>query len=210
MKSKSKKPLIIKATLENRLYRIYQNMKGRCTRTYNSAYHLYGGRGIKVCDEWLEDGKGWINFANWAIENGYKDNLSIDRIDVNGNYEPSNCRWTTSKRQGLNRRNTVYHNNEPLMDCAESQNLRYGTLLYREKAGFSENRMFERPKRRIVRYGNTVYSANEFARKFGINKNSLQTAFNRNQAKEYILRIYKETSLNPLLIDTIDAQVIEV
>ena len=83
-----------------RLYSIWCGMLDRCRRSKNAHYKDYGGRGIKVCKEWQE----YPKFKKWAIDNGYSDNLSIDRINVNGNYEPLNCRWVTMKIQSINKR----------------------------------------------------------------------------------------------------------
>ena len=84
----------------SRMYRIWLGMKTRCYNEKDKSYKRYGGRGIKMCDEWKHDFKA---FCGWSMENGYADNLSIDRKDVNGNYEPANCRWTTQKEQANNR-----------------------------------------------------------------------------------------------------------
>lgn len=84
-----------------RLYRIWQAMKTRCYNKRHKFYPCYGGRGIRICEEWEHD---FLSFRNWALENGYAENLSIDRIDVNGNYEPTNCRWTDSHTQSINKR----------------------------------------------------------------------------------------------------------
>ena len=95
-----------------RLYRLWGGIKSRCYSKNSSYYKFYGGRGIKICDEWL--GKnGFQNFYNWAISNGYNENAkygecTIDRIDVNGNYEPNNCRWITNKEQQINKTNNHF------------------------------------------------------------------------------------------------------
>lgn len=89
-----------------KLYHIYKGMKSRCYNTKNKAYPYYGARGIHICEIWL--GKdGAKNFIEWAETNGYKEGLSIDRIDVNGNYEPNNCRWVTHHEQMFNRSNSI-------------------------------------------------------------------------------------------------------
>lgn len=87
-----------------RLYRAWQNMKARCYRKSSREYENYGGRGIEVCDEWK---KHFEPFRDWSLQNGYSDLLTLDRINVNGNYEPNNCRWITNKEQQSNRRDNV-------------------------------------------------------------------------------------------------------
>lgn len=88
----------------SRIYSIWDGMKGRCYNKNNARYFDYGGRGIIVCDEWKNS---FEKFYNWAIKNGYKENLTIDRINNDGNYEPKNCKWSTNEEQCNNRRSNI-------------------------------------------------------------------------------------------------------
>ena len=111
-----------------RIYNVHNSMKQRCLNPKSKNYSNYGGRGIKLCKEWEK----FENFYIWAIKNGYKDNLSIDRINVNGNYEPSNCRWVTSKQQQLNKRNTPHitfnHHTHTLLEWSVITGINISTL----------------------------------------------------------------------------------
>ena len=86
-----------------RLYNRWKCIKQRCYRVKDKSYHRYGGRGITMCDEWKNDFQA---FYDWAMTNGYQDDLTIDRIDNDGNYEPSNCRWVSVADNNRNRANT--------------------------------------------------------------------------------------------------------
>ena len=115
-----------------RLYNIYYGMKKRCYNKNTANYKNYGARGITICSEWLNDKQ---SFFAWAINNGYQDNLTIDRIDVNGNYEPNNCRWVDMKQQQRNRTDNHYAtiNGEThcLKEWCEILNLNYGKVCKR-------------------------------------------------------------------------------
>ncbi len=106
-------------------------MKGRCYKPTSKRFHAYGARGIKVCDEWLS----FENFCEWSLSNGYSDDLTIDRINNDGNYEPSNCRWTTMKTQANNRRTnhflTYKGETHTLKEWAEITGINYNTLVGR-------------------------------------------------------------------------------
>lgn len=122
----------------------YRTIKSRCYNVNNRDYKDYGGRGIKMCDEWRND---FMAFYNWAIENGYDENKtikeqSIDRIDVNGNYEPSNCRYVNIYVQARNKRRTKkYEYNGQMLDLktiSELKGVKYNTLWQRiNKYGYT-------------------------------------------------------------------------
>ncbi|MBO5259973.1 MAG: hypothetical protein J6B26_06295 [Agathobacter sp.] len=123
---------------KTRLYKIWVNMKQRCYIEENEQYPNYGGRGIEVCEEWRND---FQSFYNWAIANGYQDDLSIDRKNPDGHYEPSNCRWATMKEQQNNRRNNhlITYNGEThtMMEWSEITGTNYKTIANRLYKGKS-------------------------------------------------------------------------
>lgn len=117
---------------KDRLYHIWRGMKQRCYSETCKNYDQWGGRGISVCDEWKED---YGAFKDWALANGYSDDLSIDRIDVNGNYCPDNCRWATYEEQARNRRSNVFLEYDgksmTIAEWAELYGISYNTLYRR-------------------------------------------------------------------------------
>ena len=134
----------------HRLHEIWIGMKERCNNPQNNAYEYYGKRGIKVCDEWNNIQTGYDTFFEWAISNGYSDKLSIDRIDVNGNYEPKNCRWADNYTQSLNKRNTLYltykGEKKPLMEWAKEYKIPYSRLKFRIQNGWDVEKALITPK----------------------------------------------------------------
>jgi hypothetical protein len=98
VKAKSKKKEM-HGLSKHKLYKAWHNMRSRCKNPNASKYYLYGGKGIFVCDEWDND---FLNFYNWSMENGWREGLTLDRIDGNKNYCPDNCRWATYKQQNNN------------------------------------------------------------------------------------------------------------
>lgn len=131
-----------------KLYSVWNTMRHRCYNPRNWKYKDYGGRGITVCEEWRNN---FPNFFNWAMAYGYQEGLTIDRIDVNGNYEPTNCRWATLKQQARNKTNNkmITYNGETksLVEWCEYLGLQpyYDTIGARIRVGWDVERAFTQP-----------------------------------------------------------------
>lgn len=122
----------------DKLYETWLNIKARCFNLNNPRFSNYGGRGIIVCDEWKND---FLSFKNWALHNGFSNVLTLDRIDVNGNYEPGNCRWISNKQQQNNRRDNIFltynSKTQTLAEWSEEIGIPYKTLQGRLNKGMS-------------------------------------------------------------------------
>lgn len=165
------------ACKDQRLYTIWAGMCYRCEDPKHPSYSLYGGRGVKVCDEWKED---FDCFARWAYQAGYHDKLTLDRIDVDGDYCPVNCRWATPKEQANNRRTCVYieyaGKSQTATQWAEEFNISPSTLLGRLRCGWSVEAALTEPtkqKRHSLTYQGVTHSPTEWARIVGISPDLL-------------------------------------
>lgn len=169
-----------------RIYLCWARMKGRCLNPNNKDYKHYGGRGITICDEWLDVEFGFTNFYYWAMENGYTDELTIDRIDVNGNYESSNCRWATILEQRNNMRSNVV-----LTYKGKSMNLKqwsnylgigYSAICDRWHRGYTVDKILDTNVRCSVRYvdfDGKHLSVHDWAELFGIKQDTLSARLKR-------------------------------
>ena len=153
---------------DTRIYDTYKGMMRRCYDPKFREYHNYGGRGIYVCDEWKnqEDYKGLKAFVDWAMSNGYTDDLYIDRIDVNGPYSPENCRWVSMSIQNNNRRDNVYLtiNNETytLAQWEAASGVSQNTIRRRLNAGYSPESCVYTPTPTNHDCVNAIYFVDEY------------------------------------------------
>ena len=159
-----------------RIYHIYQNMKYRCNNPKSREYGDYGGRGIKICPEWNNQ-DGFLAFYKWSMENGYSDKLSIDRIDVNGDYEPTNCRWTTQLVQIRNRRNSKNYDfmgqKMNLYQISKATGISRSTLKERiKRKGYVDISSPDKVKR--VNYKGKMISLKELSEIIGIKYSTLE------------------------------------
>lgn len=156
---------------KQRLYKIWSSMKTRCYDTNSDFYKYYGGRGIRICDEWMGS-DGFQHFWDWAYANGYDENAkkgqcTIDRIDVNGNYEPSNCRWTTNLQQANNKRTnhfvTIGNEKRTISEWSRISGISKGVIRQRLQNGWSaEKAVFHK----LMRNRRKTNESNEHTRAY--------------------------------------------
>ena len=176
---------------KTRLANCWYSIKGRCLNKDDQAYHYYGGRGIKMYKEWEES---LVSFYNWAMENGYEENLTIDRIDPNGNYEPSNCRWITQKEQTRNRRNNVFveinGESKTIGEWAEISGIHASVLHARRKSKNFNEETFLRPQNKtFVEYNGHTYKVKEFSSLTGIKDSKIRSLLYKGKTAEEIIQI---------------------
>lgn len=184
---------IIHHETKTRLYRCWQAMKRRCLKTNDDHYQFYGERGIGVCTEWLN----YEIFRDWALTNGYTDELTLDRIDVNGNYEPSNCRWVDRKIQANNKRTNHYITYNGITKSAQEWSDIYGipasTLIFRHNHNWPSDKMFvpvnsQKPRKphRADKYKSDIIlwfqqgiTKTEIAKRINIGRNYIHASLKR-------------------------------
>lgn len=182
------------------LYNVWYGIKQRCYYKKNISYKNYGARGIKICQEWLDD---FMDFYNWAMDNGYQEGLTIDRIDVNGNYEPSNCKWSTKEQQANNKRNNVNFTYDDktmsLKAWCRYLGISYKTCMTRKHRGHSIEECLNlvplNDKRRktahnanLYSYNNRIYSIKQLADRLGIPKHKLYYSIKHGKLPEGVIK----------------------
>lgn len=163
-----------------RLYRIWKNMIQRCSNPNKPDYKYYGAQGIRVCDEW----KKYATFKEWAVNNGYDDSLTIDRIKSNKDYCPENCRWITIKEQQNNKRNNhkLEFNGEihTINEWSEILNIKREIIKDRLRLGWSADKALTTPvehQRKGITFNGETYSWRKWSEITGIKIDTLHSRF---------------------------------
>lgn len=176
---------------KTRLYGIWQGIKQRCFNPKNKNYHNYGGRGITICEQWKDN---FVCFQQWALSSGYEDNLTIDRIEVNGNYEPNNCRWLTRGEQQNNKRDTHRFNINgeilTIRDVSERYNIDLELIRHRISAGYTIEEILAnetKNKPSIVTYKGETHHIKEWSKIIGISESTIYSRIYRGLPVEKVL-----------------------
>ena len=176
---------------KKRIRHIWRGMISRCTNKGNSAYYRYGGRGITISQEWMN----YENFEKWALENGYRDDLTIDRIDNDGNYESSNCRWVDMITQANNKSNnlllTYKGRIQTLAQWVRELGLSYKVTIHRLNEGWSVEDAFEKEKRfdgiETLTYNGKTQTVMQWAEETGMTYNTIKHRVRKGLPVEEIL-----------------------
>lgn len=198
---------------KTRLYRTWINMVSRCSNKNDQSYRLYGGRGIKVCEDWRTSFK---RFHKWAIQNGYNAKLTLDRINVDGNYEPSNCRWADWVTQSNNKRNNVYieykRKKKSLKNWSRELNISYNILHNRYKKGIRDpKKLFNKVKNKyhrapiLITINEITDSISGWSRRTGISKDTIKKRYDKGVKGTDLIAKVKNKKYDPILIE-IDGQ----
>ena len=170
--------------MPKRLLRIWYKMIERCESQSNAYYKCYGGKGVIVCDDWHDPNI----FAKWAMTNGYSDNLTIDRIDYNGNYEPNNCRWVTMKKQQNNKSDNRYETingvTKTVQEWIEYYGVDAGMVRSRLARGWDLEKAISKPSEKRYRglkvicidTGDVFESFKKAGKKFGVSGEAIRAA----------------------------------
>lgn len=168
-----------------RLYSIWVGMRSRCRNPNVTSYERYGGRGITVCDEWQD----YENFAQWALSNGYTDEMTIERKDVNGNYCPENCSWIAKGDQARNRRSnckvTINGVTKTGAEWARENGMGKHTVLARIRNGMDPEEAIKtksKAEKRLFR--GEMLSINGIARKYGVHAATIKSRLARGMTLE--------------------------
>ena len=160
-------------------------MKYRCAQPKYDKYQYYGERGIEVCPEWADS---FDAFEGWALEHGYKEGLTLDRIDNNGNYCPDNCRWVTMKEQANNRSSNhfITYNGETktIQQWVEETGVTYSAIKQRLKSGWDVERVLTEPNHKTnhkteLTFNGKTQRVFEWAKELGINKNTINNRLHK-------------------------------
>ena len=179
---KAKKRNTTHGLSHTKIHRVWEGMKQRCYYSKSKSYKNYGGRGIFICDEWLND---FELFYKWCVENNYNEGLHIDRIDNDKGYMPSNCRFVKPTQNNTNKRNTIYvefkGEKVTLLSLSEKYNINYDTLWHRINSGQSVldavNRIVKYNKRKY-RFNGKTLNLKELASETGIKYKTLHKRIN--------------------------------